>query len=132
MTLTDAMTFCTYGLRSSRIKENTIRLAAAVVFITHITIIGLIRPKGALASALFPLAALEVNWMMLPIGWPDAPKVPENSAFTSPAHRQIKMATMIHRSALADVDHSKDLGMRRLASIVSSAIVRSAQSKNRC
>jgi hypothetical protein len=105
-------------------KEKTIRLAAAVVLMQHITTMGQTSAKGAVASATLPLAALYVSWMILPIGWPDAPKGPVNSAFKLPAVKQIRIATIMHKSALADVDQSKDLGMRRLASTVSSAVLK--------
>lgn len=49
-------------------KENTIRLAAAVVLMQHMTTIGNMSPNGALANAVFPRAAFEVSWMILPIG----------------------------------------------------------------
>lgn len=93
-------------------KENTMRLAAAVVLTQHITTIGAISPKGALAKALFPCAALKVNCTMLPVGWPDAPREPANSEFTSPAESVIIIATRIQRSLLADVDQSRDFGIR--------------------
>ena len=104
-------------------KEKTIRLAAAVVLMQHIMIIGHMSAKGAVASATLPLEALYVSWMMLPIGWPDAPKGPLNRSFKLPAVKQIRIATIMHRSALAEVDQSKDLGIRRLASTVSSAVL---------
>lgn len=106
-------------------KEKTIRLAAAVVLMQHIMIMGQMSAKGAVASATLPLAALYVSWMILPIGWPDAPKGPLNNAFKLPAVKQIMIAMIMHKTALTEVDQSKDLGMRRLASTVSSAVLES-------
>ena len=58
---------------------------------------------------------------MLPVGCPEAPNGSENNASTSPAQRAMRIAIMMHIKKFADVDHSRDLGMRFPASTVSSA-----------
>lgn len=92
-------------------NENTMRLAAAVVLMQHITMIGIMSANGALARAVFPRAAFEVSWMTLPIGCSDPPYGPSNRAATSPAVRQISRATTIQRIAFAEVDQRSDFGI---------------------